>query len=184
MKLLVYGSREFGRVIRDLLIVCGHEFAGYVDDMYTGEQFVGTYSAARLLHPPASCGMLIAIGYGHLEARWKVYQQVIANGYCVPTLIHDRAYVRDPEAIGRGAVVMAGAVVDVSARLGQLTVLWPGAVVNHNSVVGANTFISPNATVCGFATVGQSCFIGAGAVIVDHRSVPDGSFVKAGQVFF
>lgn len=183
MKLLVYGSRDFGRVVRDLAQTCGHHFVGFVDDLYEGAHVLGNYGAVKSLYPPGSAGMVIAIGYGHLEARWKIFRKVVADGYEVPTLIHDRAYVRSPEGIGRGALIMAGAIVDVSVKLGELTVLWPGAVVNHDSVIGANTFISPNATVCGFVEVGESCFVGAGAVIVDHRSVPDHAFVKAGDVF-
>lgn len=179
----MYGSRDFGKVIRDLSEHCGHQFVGYIDDVHEGDEVVGDYAAAKRLHPPGSVGVAIAIGYGHLEARWRIYQQAVADGYSVPTLIHDRAYVHDPGSIGRGAVIMAGALVDVSARLGELAVLWPGAVINHDSVVGANTFVSPNATVCGFAVVGESCFIGAGAVIVDHCSVPAKTFVKAGRVF-
>lgn len=183
MPLLVYGSRDFGRVVRDLLERCGHQFVGYVDDVYDGDDVVGSYLKAKSMYPPGTVGIAIAIGYGHLEARWKIFQQVVLDGYRVPTLIHPTAYVRDPDAIGQGAVIMAGAIVDVAVKLGELTVLWPGAVINHDSVVGANSFISPNATVCGFVTIGQSCFVGAGAVIVDHRSVPDHGFVKAGHVF-
>ncbi len=74
--------------------------------MYIGEQTVGKYGAARSRHSPSSCGMAITIGYEYLMARRKVYQQVVADGYCVPALIQDRAYVRDLEAIGRSTVVM------------------------------------------------------------------------------
>jgi len=170
-------------VLRDLLTSCGHEFIGYVDDLNSGAEIVGDYSRTSVLHPPGSCGIVIAIGYQHLVERWKIYNRVVADGYPVPALIHSRAYVRDPGAIGQGASVMAGAVVDFSASVGALAVLWPGVVINHDSVVGANTFVSPNATVCGFATIGHSCFIGAGAVVVDHRSVPDGSFIKSGRIY-
>lgn len=183
MKLLVYGSRDFGRVLRDLLGVCGHEFIGYVDDMNSGEDIVGNYATARRLHPPGTCGMVIAIGYGHLPQRWAIFQRVSADGYDLPPLIHDRAYVRSPGAVGKGVVVMAGATVDVGATLADLVVLWPGATVSHDSTVGSNTFISPNATICGFVTVGHGCFVGAGAVVVDHRVVPNNSFIKAGQLY-
>lgn len=183
VKLLIYGSKEFGKVLRDLAIGCGHDFVGYIDDLHSGSDVVGSYESAKRLHPPGSVGVVVAIGYEHLDARWRIYQRVVADGYAVPTLVHERAYVRSLESIGRGSVIMATAVVDVGATLGDLTVLWPGAVVNHDGAIGANTFVSPNATVCGYARVGLSCFIGAGAIVVDHCSVPDNSFVKAGRVF-
>lgn len=183
MNLLVYGSKDFGKVLRDLLVICGHEFIGYVDDLESGAEIVGNYTNAAKIHPPGTCGMVIAVGYEHLAQRWEIFQRVSADGYEIPSLIHDRAYVRNPDAVGKGAVVMAGALVDVGATLGEMVVLWPGAVVSHDSAIGANTFLSPNATVCGFVTIGHSCFVGAGAVVTDHRSVSDNSFIKAGRVY-
>jgi UDP-3-O-[3-hydroxymyristoyl] glucosamine N-acyltransferase len=76
-------------------------------------------------------------------------------------------------------MVMARAVVDTEAILGDLAVLWPGANVSHHSQIGCNTFLSPGAIVCGKAFVGSSCFIGAGAVITDGVCLVDESFVKA-----
>lgn len=183
MKILVYGSMEFGRVLRDLVAHCGHEFIGYIDDLRSGPEIVGDYAKAAMLHPPGTCGIVIAIGYGHLARRWEIFQRVSADRYALPALIHDRAYVRSPEAVGNGTVVMAGAMVDVFASLSDLVVLWPGAVVSHDSMIGGNTFVSPNATICGYVTVGHSCFIGAGAVVADHRTVPDHTFVKAGSTY-
>ena len=170
-------------MLRDLLVICGHEFVGYIDDLNNGAEIVGPYATALKLHPPSTCGMAIAIGYEHLAQRWEIFHRVSADGYVLPPLIHTRAYVRDHSAIGRGAVVMAGAMIDYCATVADLVVLWPGSVVSHNSVIGRNTFVSPNATICGFVTVGYNCFIGAGAIVADHRAVPDNSFIKAGRVY-
>lgn len=180
---LVYGSKDFGQVIRDLVAQCGHPFAGFIDDTTDGPEVLGTYACVRRTHPPGDHAIAIAIGYRHLAARWQVYRRVRADGYATPALIHPRAYVRDPEAIGSGAFIMAGAIVDVGALIEELTVLWPGANVSHHSTIGANTFLSPGAIVCGFARVGYGCFLGAGAVIVDHMEVPPAHFIKAGTVY-
>lgn len=182
-KILVYGSQEFGRVVRDLVGQCGHEFVGYVDDFNRGECILGTYEEVVTQLSPDRYEMVIAVGYKNLAARWQVYEKVKSRGYRVPALIHPRAYVRDSDGVGEGAIVMAGAIVDINVTLAPLAVVWPGVVVNHDSKVGANTFLSPNATICGCVNVGEHCFIGANATVVDHRHVPAGSFVKAGSVF-
>jgi sugar O-acyltransferase (sialic acid O-acetyltransferase NeuD family) len=184
MKLLVYGSKEFGRVIKDLVGQTGHEFAGFVDDFSAGPDVVGTYEHVRTALPPASeTGIVVAIGYDHLAARWSVYQRLKRDGYTMPALVHRTAIVHPDTRIGEGAIVMAGANVDVFSELGDLTVLWPGVIVSHDCNVGRNCFLSPGAVLCGFVTTGTDCFVGAGAVIADHRSVPDGTFVKAGVVY-
>lgn len=184
MKLLVYGSSDFGAVLRDVLADCGHEFAGFVDDLNpTRAGVLGAFESVRASHAPSAHAMVMAIGYKHLADRARIFAAVRAAGYRLPPLIHPAAHVHATAAVGEGAVVMARAIVDRGARLAEASVLWPGANVSHDSEVGANTFLSPGAIVCGFARVGAGCFIGAGAVVADHRAVPDGSFVKAGSVF-
>lgn len=181
-RVLVYGSLEFGRVIKDLVIQCGREFAGFIDDYHLGDEVVGNFAVASEQCTPSSHEIAVAVGYKNLRARWEVFQRVKALGYCSPSLIHPRAYVRDPKNVGEGAFIMAGAVIDVEAHLGPLVVAWPGVVVNHDSRIGANTFLSPNCTVCGCVTIGSHCFIGAGSTIVDHVEVPPECFVKAGSL--
>lgn len=184
MNLLVYGSSAFGAVLRDVLADCGHRFAGFVDDVHPANPgVVGSFAAASASHPPGEYGLVLAIGYNHLEARSRIFAQARAAGYRFATLVHPAAHVHASAKVGEGAVVMARAIVDRAALLGDACVLWPGANVSHDSAVGANTFLSPGAIVCGFACVGSGCFLGAGSVIADHRCVPDGSFVKAGSVF-
>ena len=184
MKLLVYGSRDFGKVLRELATDCGHAFAGFVDDVEPGNAgVVGTFEAARASHPASSHGLVMAIGYKHLEARLRIMAAARAAGYAFPALVHPAAHVHRTVQVGEGAIVMARAIVDVRAKLGQACVLWQGVNISHDSVIGDNTFLSPGAIVCGLASVGANCFLGAGSVIADHRTVPDGSFVKAGAVF-
>jgi sugar O-acyltransferase (sialic acid O-acetyltransferase NeuD family) len=182
-KILVYGSREFGQVVRDLAFQCGYAFAGFIDDLNRGDGILGAWSEVARSHAPASHAVAVAVGYRHLRERRALYERVRSGGYATPALIHPRAYVREPAAVGEGAFIMAGAVVDVGASVGAFAVVWPGVTINHHSRVGANTFVSPNAAVCGYSSVGEDCFIGAGATIVDHQSVPAGSFVKAGSVY-
>lgn len=184
MKVLIYGSKDFGRLVRELVATCGHECLGYIDDFAAGPDIVGTYESVRVTHPPASgVAIVIAIGYEHMAARWKVFEAVRRDGYVTPALVHPSALLHPGVIVGDGAIVMAGANVDALSRIGEATVVWPGVIVSHDTSVGANCFLSPGAILCGFVTVGDSTFVGAGAVVVDHRAVPAGSVVKAARVF-
>lgn len=183
-KILVYGSRDFGQVVKDIILQCGHDFIGFIDDYHLGTEVLGTYEQVKAKYSPELYEIIVAIGYKHLKARWSVYQMAVRDGYTVPYLIHPKAYVRNIGAVGAGAIVMVGAIVDFNAQLEELTVLWPGVVINHDSLVKANTFVSPNATICGFVTIGEESFIGAGSVVADHVIVPPGSFIKAGSLYY
>ena len=75
-------------------------------------------------------------------------------------------------------MVMAGALVDVRAKIGLASVLWPSACVNHDASIGDNCFLSHNTTVCGFVDIGRNSFVGANATIADRCVVPLISFIK------
>ena len=182
-KLLIYGSTEFGSVVRELVRHCGADFGGFVDDWHVGADIIGTLADVIQKCRPEEYDFALAIGYKHLEARQRKYHELLAHGYRLPPLIHPQAYVSDSTTIGSGAMIMARAVLDVRTHIGDLAVVWPGAVINHDCTVDGNTFISPNATLCGHSRIGSDTFIGAGAVVVDHTTVPSGSFIKAGSVF-
>jgi sugar O-acyltransferase (sialic acid O-acetyltransferase NeuD family) len=178
MRLLVYGSKDFAATVSELARHCGHEVVGMVDDVHTGPGILGPLELVSRTHPPADYGIVLAIGYSNIPARWAAWERIRSAGYSSPALIHPRAYVADTARIGDGAMVMAGAIVDVRAEVGDIVVLWPGACINHDVQIGPNTFISPGATLCGFSRIGANVFIGAGSVIVDRGQIPDGSFVK------
>jgi len=182
-KFLVYGSLEFGQVIRDFIDQCGYEFAGFIDDFNKGEGVIGTLQQAIQSHPPSHFNIAIAVGYSDLKARWQATQKAIRAGYHLPALIHPRAYVRSPNQVGSGTIIMAGAIIDSNTSIEENVVIWPGVVISHDSRVGANTFLSPNCTLCGFVTIGRDCFIGAGATVVNHVTVPEKSFIKASELY-
>lgn len=178
MKLLIYGSREFAKTVRELAIDCGHQVAGCIDDFSVGPDVLGTFEDVRKTHPPGDYGIAIAAGYSNLPARWEAWQRVKAAGYVAPALVHPRAYLARTAHVEAGAMLMATSTVDVRARIGEITVVWPGACISHDCLIGDNCFVSPNATVCGYVELGSNSFIGAGAAIVDHCKVPDASRIK------
>lgn len=183
MKYLIYGSKDFALILKDMLDYHEIPFAGYIDDYTKGEGVIGSFDEAIALCPPESHVIVLGVGYNNLQVRWRIFERVKAAGYRVATLIHRRAYVRDPANIGEGSVIMANATLDCNAKTGEAVVLWPGVVVNHDSCIGRNTFLSPSATICGFVEVGEHTFIGAGAVVVDHVIVPPESFIKANTLY-
>ena len=183
-RVLVYGSRDFGSVLRRLTIQCGHDFIGFIDDWHTGEEVLGTFDTVRDSLPPGSCEVVLGIGYKHLAARRKLLIDLHQRGYATCSLLHPAAVISPDARIDPGVAIMAGAIIDGNAVVEPGCVVWPGAVVNHDVRVGPNSFVSPNATLCGYVTLGESCFVGAGATVVDHTEVPDNTFIKAGSVYF
>jgi len=126
MKVLVYGSRMFGQVIRCLVEDCGREFAGFIDDVHEGEGVLGPFSSVRLTHSPSEYVCVNAVGYSDLAARRTVTARIQDAGYTMPVLVHPRAYVSAASSVGPGSFVMAGALVDCRVALADNVVVWPG----------------------------------------------------------
>lgn len=181
--ILIYGSKEFSKTIRELIFSCGHNFIGFIDDFEKAEGVLGKFNEIRDRYSYLKYEIALGIGYNNLNARMEVFSNIKKAGYKISTLIHPAAYVAQSTLVNEGCMIMAGAIVDVNSSLEEIVVAWPGVVVNHDCLIGSNTFLSPNCTVCGAVKVGRNCFIGAGSVIVDHVSVPDNSFIKAGTTF-
>lgn len=183
MKVLVYGSKEFGIVLKHLSLSCGHEFKGFIDDIHEGPEVMGTYEHVKTCYSNKRVGVVNAVGYNNLEARAAISAKLLSDGYQMPTLIHETAYIADTAEIACGCAIMAHAVVDSNSRIETGAVLWPSVTVNHDCVVGSDTFLAPGCTICGCTLIGDKCFIGAGAVVVDHLRVPSDSFIKANTTY-
>lgn len=179
MRILVYGSQMFGAVVRSLVEDCGHEFAGFIDDVHQGPEVRGGFDAVVSSHPAADFACVNAVGYNSLAARRAVSERIRAAGYATPSLIHPRAYLASSATVGRGAFVMAMAAIDHRVTIADDVVVWPSTAVSHDSQIDSNTFLSPGAVICGDCRIGRDCFVGAGAVVVSHAVVPDGAFIKA-----
>jgi sugar O-acyltransferase (sialic acid O-acetyltransferase NeuD family) len=183
MSILIYGSKELGRVTRHLLGECHLSFSGYIDDIHAGPDIIGPFEIIRKDHSPEKHAIINAVGYKNLQVRQEITDKIIGAGYVTPTLVHPTAYVARDAVIGTGCIIMAQAVIDTNVHLGDGVVLWPGAVINHDAVVQKNSFLSPNSTVCGGAVVGSNCFVGAGAVVVEHRRMDDATFLGALEIW-
>ncbi|MCP4835720.1 MAG: hypothetical protein GY895_13270 [Phycisphaera sp.] len=183
MDVIVYGSRIFGRLVRELLPVVGHHFIGYVDDVHSGDEVLGDWEMVLDRHSPGDFGVVVAVGHRSLSARRRICERVLASGFEMPSIVHPSCEIASTARIGVGCIVQAKSILDTRVEIGDFSILFPGVNVSHDSNVGSNVYISPGAIVCGGSRIGSDSFVGAGSVIADHVTVPSSSFVKAGSVF-
>lgn len=175
---------DFGKVIKNLVIQCGHEFIGYIDDYNAGGEVIGTYNQIKSKYSSEEYEIALAIGYNNLPARMDVANRIMQDEYTIATLVHPQAIIDPSVKIGNGCLLMRGAIIDVNVTLDNFVVVWPGVVINHDTYVGTNTFVSPNATICGFVNIGYNSFVGAAAVVINNTCVPNQTFIKAGKVYY
>ncbi|MBI3251927.1 MAG: acetyltransferase [Candidatus Omnitrophica bacterium] len=114
--------------------------------------------------------------------RAAIYRRFKKNGYEFLRVIHPSAVMARDVGLSEGVQVMAGAVIQAGAILGENALVNTRASIDHGCRIGAHTHVAPGAVLCGDIRIGEGCHIGAGAVIVQGLSIPKGSFIKAGEL--
>ena len=124
---------------------------------------------------------LITLGQIKTPAyRARLYQQVVALGFQLPTIIAPSAYVSRHASIGAGTIVMHGAFVNAGARVGENCIINTRALIEHDVTVADHCHISTASIINGNATIGSGCFVGSGSIIREGVSLGQGCLVGMG----
>lgn len=114
------------------------------------------------------------------DARHRVYERFKHLGYHFPAIVHPRAFVDEDVILKEGVQVMAGAIIQPDAIIGENTIINSRASVDHDCLIGANVHIAPGAVLCGQVRVGHGTFIGCGSAIAQGLSLGENVIVGAG----
>jgi sugar O-acyltransferase (sialic acid O-acetyltransferase NeuD family) len=124
---------------------------------------------------------LIALGQIKTPAhRIRLYQQVLALGFQLPTIISPFAYVSRHASIGAGTIVMHGASVNAGASIGGNCVINTSALIEHDATVADHCHISTASIINGNTTIGSGCFVGSGSIIREGISLGQACLVGMG----
>ena len=179
-RLIIIGAGGHGKVIADSAIKNGYTDIGFVDDNATGEcmgfPVTGTCADIEKFNDGNTD---FVIGIGNNAVR-----KVIAEKYNVNwvSIVHPSAQIALNAEIGKGTVVMAGAVINVCAMVGEHCIINTGAIVEHDNVIENYVHISPNAALGGNVLVGALTHIGIGATVKNNTDICSDCTIGAGAV--
>ena len=124
---------------------------------------------------------LVGLGQIHSpELRIHLYDQSIAAGFILPSIIAPSAYVSPYAKVGAGTIVMQGAILNTGVVVGDNCIINSRALLEHDSRVSDHCHISTGAIINGDTFIGAGSFIGSGSVIKEGVSVGVGSVVGMG----
>lgn len=179
-KLIIIGAGGHGKVIADCAVRNGYTDICFVDDhatgMCVGFPVIGT-SVDLQKWDNGATDFVIAIGNNAI--RKKVACEHDVNWV---SLIHPSAQIGFQVSIGKGTVVMAGAVINACASVGEHCIINTGAIVEHDNVIADYVHISPNAALGGTVRIGELTHVGIGAAIRNNIEICDGCTIGAGAV--
>lgn len=177
-KLIIIGASGHGKVVADIALLNGYEDIVFLDDdpgkkECLGFPVIGDVSLLESIEGE----VFVGIGDNRIrEAYMKAHPE---REY--PVFVHPRAVVARDVKLGRGTVVMAGAVINPGADIGEGSVVNTGSSVDHDSIVGDYSFVAPGARICGCVNIGDRVWAGAGSVVINCVSVCDDCMIGAGS---
>ncbi len=179
-RLIIIGAGGHGKVIADSAIKNGYTDIFFVDDNSTGEcmgfPIVGTCADIEKLNDDNTD---FVIGIGNNATRKMIAQKYDVNWVAV---IHPSAQIAVNASIGKGTVVMAGAVINACATVGEHCIINTSAVVEHDNSLENYVHISPGVKLGGTVTIGEQTHIGIGATVSNNIAICSDCFIGAGAV--
>ncbi len=173
-KLIIYGASGHGKVAADIAKLRGYEDIIFYDD----DPKKNTFDSFEVIHlfPEEEYDLFIAIGDN--ETREKIssrYDKII-------NLIHPSAVIADDVVLGKGIVVMANAVINPGAWIGDGTIINTCSSIDHDNSIGRYNHFSVGSHSAGTVVTGDRVFVGIGASIVNNVSICDDVIIGAGGV--
>jgi sugar O-acyltransferase (sialic acid O-acetyltransferase NeuD family) len=189
MRILILGAGGQGQVIADSVAMQAAQgvdvtVLGFLDDnpALTGKVIDGV----EVLGPTSELTHIghdaIVVGIGDNRTRAKLYCKLRASGEHIQTVIHPRATVARYVKIGRGTVVMAGAVINTGSEIGGDAIINTGSTVDHHARVSDHVHIAPGVHLGGGVTVGEGAFLGIGACVISNLRIGEWAVVGSGTV--
>lgn len=179
-RLIIIGAGGHGKVIADNALKNRYESIGFIDDNVKGDimgfPIIGT-SADIARFDDGNTDFIIGIGNNAIR-------KTIAETYNVNwvSLVHPSAQIAFNAKIGKGTAVMANAVVNVCATVGEHCIINTGAIVEHDNVIEDYVHISPGVKLSGAVLIGKNTWLGTGTSVINNVEICENVVVGVGSV--
>ena len=179
-KVIILGAGGHAKVIADIVIKRGDILVGFLDDFTTNKEVIGYPVLGKIsdLYDFKNKTEFI-IGIGNNSIRRDIAEKYEVKWY---TAIHPISAIAIDVNISEGAVIMANAVINTSAKLGKHCIINTGAIVEHDDVIADYVHLSPQSVLGGNVTIGERTHIGIGAVVRNGINITSDCVIGAGTV--
>lgn len=173
--MILIGASGHGKVIADILKLSGEIEIEFWDDNLMA--IIDGYTVS-IRQNDAPTDIILSIGNN--AARKKIVDN--SSSYKYGIALHPASIRAGDILIGRGTVIMAGAVINPGSKIGKHCIVNTAAVVDHDAIIEDYVHISPSATLAGNVTLKEGVWVGAGATIIPGITVGSWAVIGAGAV--
>lgn len=174
-KVYLYGASGHAKVVMDIAQKAYYEVPFLVDD----NPDVNELEGLKVVHSADGLSPLI-VTIGDCQIRRKIVVKLGEREFL--TVIHPTAIKADSVKLGYGTVVMAGAILNPYASVGNHCIINTGASIDHDCIIHDFVHIAPHCTLCGEAEIGEGTWVGAGTTVIQGIHIGKDCFIGAGSV--
>lgn len=179
-RLIIIGAGGHGKVIADAALKNGYTNICCIDDHAKGEimgfPIIGTSADIERLNDG---GTDFIIGIGNNAVRKSIAEKYNVNWV---SIVHPSAQIAFNAEIGKGTAIMANAVANACATVGEHCIINTGAIIEHDNVIENYVHISPNVALGGTVRIGSLTHVGIGATVKNNTEICSECTIGAGAV--
>lgn len=179
-KLAIIGASGHGKVIADIAVKNEYKEIVFLDDNPKVQECAGFRVVGTLEDIDKYPDYDVIVAIGNASIRKKIHKKVGEDR--LTTLIHPHSVISRRVTIGKGTVVMAGAIVNSDTKIGEGCIINTGASVDHDCSIGDFVHVSVGAHVAGTVTVGNGTWVGAGATVSNNIEICEVCMIGAGAL--
>jgi acetyltransferase-like isoleucine patch superfamily enzyme len=114
------------------------------------------------------------------KIRVDLFNKIKKLGFKIPSIVSPLAYVSKHAAIGKGTIIMHGAIVNAGAVIGNNCIINTNSLIEHDVIIGNHTHISTEATINGGVIIKDNVFVGSRVIIKNNITIGESSIIGAG----
>jgi sugar O-acyltransferase (sialic acid O-acetyltransferase NeuD family) len=185
-RLVVLGAGGHGKVVADAARAAGDDVLAFADadPSRLGLEVMGipivagdVPSLARYCEREAA---MVAVAVGHNAARKRLFGELGAAGVRLASVVHPTATLAPSVQVGAGAVVFAGAIVNVSSLIGAGAIVNTGVRLDHDGSLGEFAHVSPGVSTGGEVLIGEGAHLAVGVSVRNRVRIGAWSVVGVG----
>ena len=187
-KVVVIGCSGHAKVVIDIIERQGlYKIAGLLDSYkpwgttLSGYQVIGTCDDVPALMASHQVeGGIVAIGDNWQRSKIVEHLTGVVPEFPFITAVHPSVQIGADVEIGRGTVVMAGAVINPGCKVGDFCIVNTRASLDHDSVMGDFSSLAPAATTGGNVQIGAFSVVAIGAIVLHDIRIGEHTVIGAG----
>lgn len=181
-KLLLLGASGHGKVVADIARKCNYEEILFLDDNANVDYCLGYPVVGRIEELCNYPDFDVFVSIGNASIRKTLLETCLKQNRSVPTLIHPSSVIASDVQIGKGSVIMAGAIINPNSQIGKGCIINTSATIDHDNVIKDYVHISVGSHLCGTVSIDNNTWIGAGSCICNNISICSDCMIGAGAV--